>query len=233
AYSLYATGGGSVEPLANLTSVLALQSSSTSLSVSLSPTWVDTISIVPPGGTGGGIGPVTLTITDALGTRTVYSGQTPSSPLVLALPAGTYLVRATATGTYGGVPTNASALSTVTILNGNVGTVLALAYATTTAVAGTLLGPSSATVAAGGSASFSFSVRNTGNLPVTVHPVGTPSYWNFTFSFANVTLLPGPSGATFSGEVRVGVPAGTDVLHPGMTMSSRPRAEWWSGRCAL
>ena len=54
AYSLYATGGGSVEPLANLTSVLALQSSSTSLSVSLSPTWVDTISIVPRNGTAAG-----------------------------------------------------------------------------------------------------------------------------------------------------------------------------------
>ena len=69
---------------------------------------------------------------------------------MLALPAGTYLVRATATGTYGGVPTNTSAQSTVTILNGNVGTVLSLAYVTTTAVAGSPIGPTSTTVQAGG-----------------------------------------------------------------------------------
>jgi asparagine N-glycosylation enzyme membrane subunit Stt3 len=218
AYSLYATGGGSAEPLANLTSILALQSSSTALSVALSPTWVDTISIVPPGGSGAGIGPVTVTITDALGTRSVYSGQTPSSPLMLALPAGTYLVRATAMGSYGGVPTNASAQATVTILNGNVGTVLSLAYVTTIAVEGNLLGAASTTVQAGGTATFSFSLRNSGNVPVTVHPEGTPSYWTFDFNFGNVTLLPGPSGTVVSGEVRVLVPAGTAVAHPGVTI---------------
>jgi len=218
AYSLYATGGGSAEPLANLTSILALQSSSTTLSVALSPTWVDTISIVPPGGSGAGIGPVMVTITDALGTRTVYSGQTPSSPLLLALPAGTYLVRATAIGSFGGVPANASAQSTVTILNGNVGTVLSLSYVTTIAVEGTLLGSASTTVQAGGTATFSFSLRNSGNVPVTVHPEGTPSFWTFDFNFGNVTLLPGPSGTVVSGEVRVLVPAGTAVAHPGMTI---------------
>ncbi|MGA8604954.1 MAG: carboxypeptidase regulatory-like domain-containing protein [Thermoplasmata archaeon] len=218
AYSLYATGGGSVEPLANLTSILALRSSSSPLSVSLSPTWVDTISVVPPGGPGGGIGPVTVTITDALGTRTLYSGQSPSSPLLLALPAGTYLIRATAAGSYGGVPSNASAQSTVTILNGNVGTVLPLTYVTTTAVAGNLIGPTSTTVQAGGTATFSFSLRNSGNVPVTVHPVGTPAYWTFDFNFGNVTLLPGPSGTVVAGEVRVLIPAGTDVAHPGVTV---------------
>jgi dolichyl-diphosphooligosaccharide--protein glycosyltransferase len=218
AYSLYATGGGSSFTLASLTSILALSSSLGPLSVTLAPTWVDTISVAPPDGTVAGLGPITLTITDALGTRAIYTGQVVDSPIPLALPVGTYIVRASAPGTLGGIATNASAQATVTILNGNVGTVLSLAYTTTTSVAGTLVGPRSATVAAGGTASFAFSVRNTGNLPVTVHPVGTPSYWNFNFSFANVTLLPGPAGTAFAGEVRVGVPAGTDVAHPGVTI---------------
>jgi len=85
-------------------------------------------------------------------------------------------------------------------------------------VTGALVGPSSALVAGGGSATFSFSVRNTGNVPVTVHPVGSPAFWTFDFSFGNVTLLPGPSGTTLSGEVRVVVPAGTAVAHPGLTI---------------
>lgn len=217
AYSLYATGGTG-QTLAALESIVALPSSSGAVSVALGPTWVDTISIVPPNGNAAGLGPVTVTVTDSLGTRAIYTGQSPSSPIALALPAGTYVVQASATGVLGGLPSNASAQQTVTILSGNVGTVLSLAYTTTASVRGTLLGPSSATVSAGGSVSFAFSVRDTGNLPVTIHPVGTPSYWTFNFSFANVTLLPGPTGAALSGEVRIGVPAGTFVAHPGVTL---------------
>jgi hypothetical protein len=37
---------------------------------------------------------------------------------------------------------------------------------------------------------------------VTVHPVGTPSYWTFNFSVGNVTLLPGSTGNVVSGEAR-------------------------------
>jgi dolichyl-phosphooligosaccharide-protein glycotransferase len=218
AYSLYATGGGSGQPLANLSSVLALSSTTGSLSVYLTPTWVDTITVAPPNGSGAALGPLTLSVASSLGTRTVYVGQSLSSPLLLALPAGTYVVSASAAGSLGGVPTNASAQATVTIINGNVGTVLTLAYPTRTSVTGALVGPTSATVAAGGSASFSFSVRNSGNVPVTVHPIGTPSYWTFNFSIGNVTLSPGPGGAVVSGEVRVGVPAGTAVAHPALTI---------------
>ncbi|MGA7650017.1 MAG: carboxypeptidase regulatory-like domain-containing protein [Thermoplasmata archaeon] len=219
AYSLYATGSGSAQTLAALTTVLALPSTTLEpLSVTLTPTWVDTISLVPPNGTVSGLGPVTVTVASALGTRAVYADQAWGSPLVLALPVGTYVVQAQSVGTLGGVATNASAQTSVTVLNGNVGTVLSLAYASQVKVAGTLVGPASATVTAGGSATFSFSVRNSGNVPVTVHPVGTPSYWTFDFSLGNLTLLPGPAGTVVSGEVRVQVPAGTLVEHPSMTI---------------
>ena len=130
----------------------------------------------------------------------------------------TYLVQASAAGTFGGVAANASAETSVSILHGNVGTVLSLAYTETAAVTGTLVGPTSATVTAGGSVTFAFSVRNSGNVPVTVHPVGTPSYWAFNFSLTNVTLPPGPSGSVVSGEVRVLVPGGTPVAHPSLTI---------------
>lgn len=218
AYSLYATGGGFDPNLASLTTVLALPSSPGPTTVALAPTWVDTISVAPPNGTASGLGPVTLTITNSLGARAVYTGVVPNAPLALALPAGTYILRASASGVLGGIATNASAQATVTILNGNVGTVLPLAYVATTTVGGTLVGPGSATVAGGSSVTFSFSVRDLGNVPVTVYPSGSPAYWSFNFSFTSVTLYPGPTGAVVSGEVRVGVPAGTPVVHPGVTI---------------
>jgi len=218
AYSLYATGGGSDQPLASLSHVLALPTSSRGLTVTLSPTWVETISVAPPNGTSAGLGPITVTVSNSLGAQVLYPGETSNSPISLALPAGTYVVRAAAFGSFGGVPANASAQATVTIVSGNVGTVLDLAYQTTTSVGGKIVGPDSATVAAGGNVAFSFSVRNTGNVPVTVHPVGTPSYWNFNFSFASTTLLPGPAGTVLSGEVRFVVPAGTLVAHPGIVI---------------
>ena len=220
AYSLYATGGGSAQTLATFLKVLALPTSTGTLSVNLVPTWTDTISVAaPPNGSAGSLGPISLSITDALGTRTVYSGLGVNTPVALALPAGTYVLSASARGTFGGLPANASARATVTISSGNVGTVLALAYATTASVSAAIVGPDSATVAAGGAATFAFSVRNSGNLPVTIHPVGSPAYWNFTFSFSNATLLPGGGSAPLSGEVRVGVPAGTAVNHPGVAIT--------------
>lgn len=214
AYSLYATAGGASEELANLSSVIALPSHAGSLTVGLTPTWVDTITVVPPNGTAAGLGPLTITVTNSLGTRAIYTGQAPNSPLALALPVGSYIVRASASGTLGGVVTNASAEAAATIVSGNIATVLSLTYVTTASVTGSLTGPTSATVQAGGSATFSFSVRNTGNVPVTITPVGAPSFWTFNFSFANATLLPGPSGTTLSGEVRIAIPAGTPVSHP-------------------
>jgi len=218
AYSLYATGGGSSQTLANLSSVLALPSTSGPLSVVLTPGWIDTVTIVPPDSTGGALGTTTLSVANSAGVRTVFTGVALGSPLLLALPAGAYELTASAPGTLNGVSTNASVSAPVTVVAGNVGTVLPLAYATSVSVTATLVGPTSATVAAGGAATFSFSVRNSGNVPVTVHPVGTPSYWTFNFTLGNVTLNAGPGATALSGEVRILVPAGTAVAHPGVTI---------------
>ena len=218
-YSLYATGGGgAAQPLSNLTTVVALSSSASPIAVRLAPTWVDTISVVPPSNSGSYLGPITLTVTNAIGDRAIYTGLSAYSSIPIALPSGSYVLRAYASGTLGGVATNASAIANVQIVNGNMGTVLDLAFVLSTAVAGTLGGSSSATVLAGSTATFSFSVRNVGNLPVTVHPVGAPSYWTFSFSLGNVTLTPGPTGNVVSGEVRIQVPAGTPVSHPGVAI---------------
>ena len=219
AYSLYATGQGAARTLAAMASVLALPSTAlTPLSLTLGPSWLDTVSVAPPSGGSSGLGPVTVTVTNSLGVRAQFPNQPLNSPLALALPIGTYTIRAEAAGLLGGVATTASAVAPVTIASGNAGTVLSLSYVTQTAVTGTLVGPASATVAAGGSASFAFSLRNSGNVPVTVHAVGSPSYWGFNFSFANVTLQPGPSSAAFAGGVRVDVPGGTLVTHPPVTI---------------
>ena len=54
---------------------------------------------------------------------------------------------------------------------------------------------------------------------MTVHPVGSPAYWGFTFSIGNVTLLPGASGGTVTGTVVIDVPALTPSVHPGVVIS--------------
>ena len=214
AYSVYAIGSGSAQTFSAMTSALVLPSTAYSpATIALAPTWTDTVSVTSPG-SGGPLGPVTVTVTNALGVRAVYSNLSLGAPLALSLPLGTYTLRAQATGTLGGVATNATALASVSIVTGNVGTVLALAYSVQATVTGSLVGPSSTTITAGSTTTFAFSVRNSGNVPVTVRPVGTPSYWNFNFSIGNVTLLPGPTASAVAGDVRITVPAGTDVAHP-------------------
>jgi len=217
-YSVYAAGLGSANGRAALASALALPAGVGALSLSLAPTWLDTISVDGPNGSLAGLGPVTLTLADAFGHRLVFSGISPASSLSVALPSGTYSLSASSPGTTYGVPTTATGSATVTVRTGNVATVVQLAYPVSYAVQGTLVGPSTVTVNAGGVASFGFSVRATGNTPLVVHPVGTPSYWTFNFSFASATLTPGPTGTNLSGEVSVHVPAGTAVSHPGVTI---------------
>jgi dolichyl-diphosphooligosaccharide--protein glycosyltransferase len=218
AYAVYALGSGSGAGRAALSSALALPGNTAPLSLSLLPTWVVTVSFGPPGGSFAGVGPVTFVLQDSAGDRLVYSGLAPTSTLALALPDGSYQLSASAPGSTYGVPTNATASLKVVVGQGNVAALLPLHYPVSYAVEGTLVGPSSATVEDGGVASFAFSVRATGTVPAAIHPVGTPSYWTFNFSFANATLTPGPSGSALSGEVVVHVPSGTAVSYPGVTL---------------
>jgi dolichyl-phosphooligosaccharide-protein glycotransferase len=215
AYDVYASAGAGGTTRAAFAGALALPSTSRSLSLSLAPTWTATVQLAPPNGTLAGLGPVTLTVRDANGHRLVYPGLTGSSSVMLALPSGTYTVSANATGTLNGMTSQASAQASVTVGAGNVGVALSLAYNLAPQVTANMVGPSSATVVAGGTATFAFVARNTGNVPLTIVPVGTPAYWVFNFSFFRASLSPGEGT---SGEVVVHVPAGTPVNHPAVSI---------------
>jgi dolichyl-phosphooligosaccharide-protein glycotransferase len=217
-YSVYASGGSGVVERATFAKALVLPSINASLALSLAPTWLDTISIGAPNGSTAALGPVTLTLRDAFGNSLVYPGLASSSSLSILLPRGTYAVTATASGSVNGIPATAFGNASVTVLNGNVATLVALSYVLSAKVQGTLVGPSTVTVHAGGWVSFAFTVRATGNVPVTIHPVGAPSYWTFDFSFASATLFPGPTGASLSGEVSFQVPGGTGTAYPGISI---------------
>jgi dolichyl-diphosphooligosaccharide--protein glycosyltransferase len=213
AYSLYATGGGSSDPLANLTTVVALPDSP-AVSVRLGPTWSASLVVGGPNGSAATLGPATVVVQNVYGTQVVFLGVAAGVPFGLALPLGIYTVKATAVGAPYGVATNASGLAILTVSAGNVALTVPLSYVFSYRATGTLIGSPDQSLNAGGKVSYQFSVRNTGNAPITVHPVGSPSYWTFNFSFVNATLAPGPAGGTLSAQVTILVPAGTVVLHP-------------------
>jgi hypothetical protein len=213
-YSLYATGGGGSSPLAAFVSVAVSFSASQPVLVSLSPTWTDTVSVLAPAGAAPLLGLVNVTVTNAFGVLVTYSNVAPSSPLMVALPVGSYTVSASSFGAPFGVSSRASANGTVRVVNGNVGTVLGLAYVYTYSADVSLVGTTHATVTSPGTASFSFTVRNSGTAPILVHPVGSPAIWGFNFTFSNVTLAPGAGSSTLQAGVSIQVPSGTATNHP-------------------
>ena len=221
AYELYATGSVAGATRAAFGSTVVLPADQTPVNLSLLPTWTATIQLAPPNGSSAGVSPVTLALRDDLGHWLVYSGLSPTASMSLALPAGTYALAANATGTFQGVPSGVTATQSLTVANGNAGALLSLQYVLVAQVAGAIVGAPTATVSAGQSVTFGFSVANTGNVPITVDPVGTPSYWRFNFSFASVTLAPGSNA---SGEVTIFVPAGTSVNHPTVTIEFTDRS---------
>ncbi len=214
AYDVYAVSSAS-PTLAAFDHLLALPGLSTNLTIAMAPTWTDELRLGLQSGTGESAGPVNVTVRNVFGISTVLAVPTLPGAVDIALPYGTYVVSASSPGTLNGVASTANASARVKLIAGNAVTDLDLAVAQRATVAGTLLGSGTAQVAAGGSTTFDFTVRNTGNVPVTVRPVGGPSTWGFDFSFANVTLAP---GANASGEVRVHVPAGTLVDHAPMSI---------------
>ena len=213
-YSLYATGGGGSAPLAAFAVVPVSLSYPAPVSISLSPTWTGTISVVPPGGSAPLLGPVNVTVANAFGAVAAYSNVSSSGVVVLALPVGTYTVSASSFGAPFGIASQASAQSTVRVVNGNVGTTLDLAYQFTYRADVTVVGTDHATVTSPGTAAFAFSARNSGNAPITVHPVGSPAFWRFNFTFSNATLAPTSGGSTLQAGVSILVPAGTAAVHP-------------------
>ncbi len=194
-----------------------VQPNARSITITLFPTWNAAISVVASSAPSQTVNAAAVTVKDAYGDMTLFPDVAMGTTLDLALPIGTYSVLATAPGTLHGFAGNATANATVVIRSGNVGATLALAVPVETTATAVLSGSTSATVSAGGAATFAFSVRDTGNVPITVHPVGSPAFWNFTFTIGNVTLEPG--GAAVSGEARIGVPAGTVTNHAPVAIS--------------
>ena len=217
AYSLYATAGSPGVEFAGFASALALPSAPPPVIIALAPTWLASLMVTAPTGLSGAVGPVNLTLHAPLGGSTVFTGLAPGSVTSVPLPAGAYAATASASATVYGIASTATGSVTFSVASGNVGATVPLALVPIETVSATVTGPSSATVAVGTSATFAFSVRNTGNIPVEVHPVGSPAYWSYAFSFGNLTLVPG--SPPVAGEVVVGVPRGTPVAHPPLAIS--------------
>ncbi len=212
AYSVYAVGGPAGSPWSLLTSLDLLTSTPGTLDLTLAPSWAVGLTLSPPSGSSASIGPVGLTVRSTAGPAIVLANLTSSSSLLLSLPVGTYRASGVAAGTLYGVPTAATGNVSFSVLNGNLAVPLGLTLAAHYGAAGRVIGAGSATVTAGGLATFSFQLNNTGNMPEVVHAVGSPAYWNFTFSSSSVSLVPGGPNASL--EVTVRVPAGTAVGHP-------------------
>ncbi|HYA10500.1 MAG TPA: carboxypeptidase regulatory-like domain-containing protein [Thermoplasmata archaeon] len=215
AYFGYAASSGAPY-LAGFGQLLALPAARLNVSIGLQATWNAALRLSLANSTGTTVGSVNVTVRDAFGDRVTFPGQSVGSTVNVALPLGSYTVRANASGTLHGVPGTAVAATTLEVSTGNVVDDLALAVPVAANVTAAVAGPASATVAAGGQATFAFTVRASGNVPVTVHPVGSPADWSFNFSFSNLTLAP---GASAPGEVRITVPPGTTVDHVPVTIA--------------
>jgi asparagine N-glycosylation enzyme membrane subunit Stt3 len=216
-YSLYAVASDGV-PYANVSYLSVGPSASPPLTVTLLPTWTDTVTVLPPAGSTETT--ATVTITAPGGAVLSFPDQPVDVPVAYALPVGTYTLAAHGSGNPYGVVVNATASSVVALTNGNAATALSLAYQFTTSVDFALVGPSSVTVPAGATVSFAFTITNTGNEPRNLTFVGSPAFWNFTFLPKSVQLGVVGANRTAGGEVRIVVPAGTTTLQPSVQLEA-------------
>ena len=217
-YTLYATAGSGAGVVASLVQV-TVPFPSTNITVDLAPAWTDTLTLLAPSGVSSSpTGNVTWT--NAAGVSWTVSGV----PLGVAegwvLPQGVWTVSANGTMAPYGRPVSALATGTVSLVTGNQATNLALIPQFTPAVTIATRLPDTATVPAGGLATFSFTVQNTGNEPVTIRFYGDPAAWNFTFTPATMTLGVGSGNSTGGGTVLVRIPLGTDTNHPPVVLGA-------------
>jgi dolichyl-phosphooligosaccharide-protein glycotransferase len=209
AYQAY--GASSSSPvLAGFGRLVALPSPQPPFVLTLRTTWTVELRLGVQNSTSVGASTANVSVRDVLGDATTFRGVGIGTSLDLALPPGTYTASANAPGTRGGLAGTAVASSKLNVAAGNVVASLALGLPAQATVTGSIAGPSNVTVAAGGRVTFPLTVVANGNVPVTIHGVGSPSTWSFVFGFGNVTLAPGDR---FSSEVLVAVPAGTLVNH--------------------
>jgi hypothetical protein len=216
-YTLYATASNGV-PYANVSVLIVGPSAHAPVSVTLLSTWTDTVTVTPAPGSGETV--ATVTIDAPGGTLLSFPNEPVGTGVAFALPAGMYTFGARASGNPFGVPVNATASAVVDLTSGNSATTLALAYQFTTSVEFVTLAPTTATVPAGGTVSFAFTVTNTGNEPRNLSFVGSPAFWNFTFLPKYIHLGVLGANRTVGGEVRIVVPAGTTTLQPSVQLEA-------------
>jgi dolichyl-diphosphooligosaccharide--protein glycosyltransferase len=209
-YSLYAASTVG-PPLATFGRLTALPSAPVNVAIPLGATWTDAVLLTVQSSNGVSASSANITVKDIFGDSTTFPDISVGTVLDLALPPGTYVLSASGLGTRNAIAGVARASTTVALTSGNAVTDLALEVPVVATVSATLAGPGTVTVAAGRQVAFDFTVHNSGNVPVEVSPVGSPSGWGFSFSFTNVTLSP---GANATGQVRITVPNGTAVDHP-------------------
>jgi asparagine N-glycosylation enzyme membrane subunit Stt3 len=210
-YAVYATAGSGAGILASLSEV-TVPFPSTNVTIDLSSAWTDTLTLLPP--TGVPSSPAgNVTWTDSAGVSWTATGVPVGSAQPWVLPQGIWAVMANGTALPFGKPVLAAANATVTLSTGNQATNLALLPRYVPSVALVTLSPTAATVPDGGRATFSFTVQNTGDEPVTVRFYGDPASWNFNFTPATLTLGVGPDNSTGGGTVTITVPYSAPTNH--------------------
>ncbi|MHB1435162.1 MAG: carboxypeptidase regulatory-like domain-containing protein [Thermoplasmata archaeon] len=221
-YSVYANSSAGDQPLATFQYESVFTSGVSNISLPLRPAWLDLVEVRPPSSLGSTVTGAQVTVQDSMDRTVLFPSVPVDSPLTIALPPGSYSILARAVGSPYGVSVNATASAQVQVVSGNQATSLALSYRFVDSVVGRIVGPTSIALPySGGNASFGYAFTSRSTQPLALTLVGTPAYWGFHFSAANVTFGVSGPARTVSGEVTISVPSGTPVAHPTVLLQAQ------------